>query len=469
MFSGTENFLTSRLGFLLLAATLLGHGLVTSASAQSQGKSPLDAITVENLIGDAVSLSNQEYPEVEKAIQRFRNNDAEGTIEFLKNANKKYPKLPPHQVIFAKMNMLLRNPQAMRVGMFWLERAVTEIPDDPEPYLIMADQAFNSQRTTEAQALFELADPLVEKYDANTKRKQKFQVRILAGRAAVAQRRAQWETAKEWLQRWAETDPESAVVHQRLGSVLFNLEQPKEALASFTKARELDTNNTIAHPYVSLGQLFTAKNDVDKARKSFERAYNEDKADEKTVQAYVNWLIAQDDLEQAHTVIKSLREQKPALQSALMLDGILNVMQGNREAAIKTMTEILSLDPSNSRATDLLALLLIESDDEADKEKALRYAQVNAQRFADNSQVNVTQGWVLYRLGRGNEAQQFLSKVQRNTLTPDAYFLLSKMMVENGNKDQAIKALEAIINNKKPALFIFRRDAEKLLTELKAG
>ena len=32
--------------------------------------------TVEALIGTAVSLSNQKYPEIEKAIQRFRNGDS---------------------------------------------------------------------------------------------------------------------------------------------------------------------------------------------------------------------------------------------------------------------------------------------------------------------------------------------------------------------------------------------------------
>jgi len=277
-----------------------------------------------------------------------------------------------------------------------------------------------------------------------------------------------------------ESDPDSAVAHQRLGGALFNLDKPREALEEFNKARELDTKDIIAHPYVSLGQLFSRAGDAEKtdeerkklkekARKAFQHAYDENKLDEKVSRAFIDWLISQDELEQAQTIVKALRQQEPAPPSALMLDGILDVMQGKRTEAISTMTKILGIDPSNSRATDLLALLLIESDAAADQKKALQYAQVNAQRFPENSQVNVTQGWVLYQLGKKNEAQQFLSRVKQSSLTPDAYYLLAKMMVENDKKEQAAKALEAIINNKKPALFIFRRDAEKLLAEIKAG
>ncbi len=480
MICGNAFLKTYRAGFALVGATLLSLALGTTAVAQNQNPSPFENLTVENLIGEAVSLSNQDYPEVEKAIQRFRNNDSAGALEFLKNAKKKYPKLPPSQVIFARMNLVLRNAQASRVAIFWLEQAVTEIPDDPEAYLILADQAFGAGRTAEAEALFEFAAPIVEKFDANTKRKEKFRIRILAGRAAVAQRRAQWEVAHKWLQKWVESDPDSAVAHQRLGGALFNLDKPRKALEEFNKARELDTKDIIAHPYVSLGQLFSRAGDAakteeerkklkEKARKAFQHAYDGNKLDEKVSRAFIDWLISQDELEQAQTIVKTLREQDSTSASALMLDGILDVMQGKRAEAIDTMTEILGIDPSNSRATDLLALLLIESDNDADKKKALQYAQVNAQRFPENSQVNVTQGWVLYQLGKKNEAQQFLSRVKQNTLTPDAYYLLAKMMVESNKEEQATKALEAIINNKKPALFIFRRDAEKLLAELKAG
>ena len=143
-------------------------------------------LTTEQLIGSAVSLSNKDYPEVDKAIQRFLNSDAKGALEYLNLAKEKYPKLPPTNVTFAKMQMAARNARAVRI---LLERAVIESPDDPEAYLLLADQAFQGNRITESAALFEFAAPLIESFTENSKRKRNFETALLAGRAAIAERR----------------------------------------------------------------------------------------------------------------------------------------------------------------------------------------------------------------------------------------------------------------------------------------
>src|SRR4051794_16582672 len=97
---------------------------------------PQDALTVESLIGDAVSLSNQQYPEVDSAIQRFRNGDAPGAREYLVMAKQKYPKLPPVDLLMAKMWVFFRSGDQARQQ---LEAAVTNNPTDPEAYLLLAD------------------------------------------------------------------------------------------------------------------------------------------------------------------------------------------------------------------------------------------------------------------------------------------------------------------------------------------
>ena len=66
--------------------------------------------------------------------------------------------------------------------------------------------------------------------------------------------------------------------------------------------------------------------------------------------------------------------------------------------------------PSNAGATNLLALILSESSNPAQQEKALRYAQMNAQRFANNSQANITLAWILSKLNRPAESDAFLQK-----------------------------------------------------------
>jgi len=458
------NINLSRISRVALLLSILSTSLIAPQIGYAQDAEPTSPLTPKYLIGSAVSLSNRSYPEIEKAIQRFSNSDVAGAQEYLKKAKEKYPKLPPTDILMAKMQVLARNTRAVR---FLLDRATTQHPEDPEAYLLLADQAFSSQRTPEALALFEYAAPLIEKFSANAKRKRNFNIQLLAGRAAVAQRRSQWEAANRLLRQWVDLDPENVAAHTRMGVVLFRLDKPEEALVEFSKAREINPNSP--HPDVSLGQLFSANDKLDMARKSFEKAYSEDKSDTKVAQAYVEWLIQQGELEQAQAITAALREQSPDSTTALLLDGIVAYMQGQSDRAEQALQKVLSLEPRNARATDLLALLLIQSDDVADKERALQYAQLNSERFPKSSLANVTKAWVLYELGRKAEANKTLQQAGNMKPQADSVFLIAKIFAGEGKNDQAIQALEQIVAQKKTGLVIFRREAEELLNQLKSG
>ncbi|QEG32944.1 tetratricopeptide repeat protein [Bythopirellula goksoeyrii] len=418
--------------------------------------------TVEALIGSAVSLSNQKYPEIEKAIQRFKNGDVEGALEFLKQAKEKYPKLPPTYITLAKLHVMAKNNQG---AYNLLELQVAEDPTDPEAYLLLADQSFAGNRTAEAEALFEKAEPLVEKFEGSAKRKRDMEIRVLAGKAAVQERRGKWEAALELLNQWVETDPDNAMSHARLGVTLFRLDKSKEAYDEFTKARKL--NPELPHPYASLGQLFTQTGDMDNARKAFERAYKEDSQDPTTVRTYAEWLLQQGELEKAQEVSTALLKLTPSAPVAVLLDGVVALMLNQDDRAEQAFNKVLSLDPGNARANDLMALLLIESADAADQERALRFAEQNAKLFPQNSQANITKAYVLYKLGRMNEAQEPLQIGARGQLQTDSAYLIARIMADQGQKDKARQALEQVLQQKQ-GLFVFREQAEELLNELKS-
>jgi tetratricopeptide (TPR) repeat protein len=415
---------------------------------------------VEALIGSAVSMSNQQYPEIEKAIQRFDNQDGEGALEFLKQAKTKYPKLPPVYIMLAKLQVIRQNTQG---AYNLLELQVSEDPADPEAYLLLADQAFAGNRTAEAEALFEKAAPLVEKYTGNEKRKRDMQIRVLAGKAAVHERRGKWDQAIELLKQWVETDPDNAMSHARLGVTLFRLDKAKDAFNEFTKAREL--NKELPHPFASLGQLFSQGNDQENARKSFEKAYAEDKSDPNTVRSYAEWLLQQGELDKAQEVSGELRKLTPDAPIAVLLDGVVALMKGQNDRAEEAFMKVLSLDPSNARANDLLALLLIESSDKADQERALRYADNNTKLYQNNSQANITKAYVLYKMGRTAEMQEPLQIGTRGQLQTDSAYLIARIMADQKQTDKARQALEQVLAQKQ-GLFIFRKQAQELLDSL---
>jgi Tfp pilus assembly protein PilF len=452
---------------IVVALVCLSHD--SSAQAPASGAATNQTgLTAESLIGDAVSFANREYPEIDSAILRFRNGDLQGSLDYLKQAKEKYPKLPPIDITMAKIQLAYRNAKGVR---FLLERVIVQHPDDPEAYLLLADQAFMAGRIADADALFAMADPKVQKFDENQRRKKNFVVRVIAGKSAIAERRQQWEKARELLEKWIEIDSDSSAAHQRLGVTLFKLKESREALEEFTKARELNPEG-VSHPFVMLGQLFAQVNDNVNAQKSYEKAYKQDTSDPKVAQAFAIWLIQEEDLDQARAVASTLREQSPDSVTALLLDGIVAQMQGDSKHSEQTLTKVLSIDPSNETATNILALLLIESEDNAARERALRYAQVNAELNEASVQANVTLGWVLFKLNRGKEAQASLQKGTRSgqlQLQPDSAYLVAKIMSEQeGANERVVQMLEQVLKQKR-GIFLFRSEAEKLLKELKAS
>jgi len=436
--------------------------LPSLVSAQQPGTQPLSQLTPKALIGEAVSLSNHGYPDIDNAIQRFRNGDVQGARLFLEKASEKYPALPPAEVTLAKMQALIHNGQAMHI---LLESAVLKHPDDPEAYLLLADQAFSGGRTTEASALFEKADALNQKFDRNAKRKRNFTIRVLAGQAAVAERRRQREKAAGLLKQWTELAPENATAHQRYGVVLFRLKKTAEAFEQFTKAREIDPN--APHPYVLIGKLSAQEDAQDKAREAFEKAYSEEKSNTTTAQAYTEWLIQQDQLDKAQQVVGELLKGDPDSISSLILSSIIDQMNGKSKPAEKSLQKVLALDPGNASATNLLAQLLIERDDQPARERALSYAQANVRQFPNNSQSNVTLAWVLYKLGNLQQAQNALNAgIRAGGLSTDSTYMVARFLAEQGKKEHAIQALKQAVN--KGGLFIHRKEAEQLLAKLQA-
>lgn len=430
--------------------------------AAAAGTSAQAQLTTENLIGDAVSLSNRSYPEVEDAIQRFRNKDVEAAQAFLERAKEKYPKLPPTNVTMAKMFIVGRNGNAARL---LLEKATVETPGDPEAYLLLADDAFTSGRTTEAAVLFEKAGELNEAFSDNPKRKGKFEIRVIAGKAGVAERRQQWEEAEKLLLQWIDMDPDSAPGHQRLGVTLYQLDEFDKARAEFQEARSL--REEFNHPEIVMGRLFARDDKAQEAKQAYEKAYAADGDNEDTGRAYAEYLLKEDDLDKATQVSAKLVQKNPESIPALLLDSVIAKLKGSSDLAKKNLTKILDIDPSNADATNLLAIILVESDKQSDKDKALSYAQVNAQRFAKSPQARVTYSWVLHKLGKSREAQASLKDISGSNLTSDSGYLVSQMIADLGQKEQARKMLEQVLKRSETML-LFEAKARDLLAKLEA-
>ncbi len=442
------------LSILLVAVAGIVHAPVASAQ-----------LTAKTLIGKAVSDDSQ-FKEITGAIERFSNRDIDGCRAILERARNNNPKLPPPGIMMATLWISANQLQAARAE---LEETAVKFAGDPEPYLMLGDVAFQERRITDSAVLFDRATQLTAAFDENPKRKRDFEIRCNAGTAAVAEARRQWDLAQKHLRVWLTLDPDNAGPHFRLGNVLFHLGKETEALEQFKEARKLDAK--AIQPELALARLYDEDRKRDVARKWIESALKASPDDPGVLLASAQWYLGQDDLKMAQTIAERALKLDSKSLDAKIVRGVIARVARDYSTAEKFFNEAHVQSPGNFAASNSLALVLIESPEGEDQQRALEMAEANVARYRENSpqQVNAltTLAWVYYKLGRREDAEKILDQIARNNaLTSDGAYYVSKLLADRGDKDRARTILEEVLTNE--AVFATRPDAVDLLSKLKA-
>jgi predicted Zn-dependent protease len=456
-----------RAGIPLHAALVCG--LFALVVASGAGHVLAQAITTQMLIGDAVSTDSlAKYTDVDQAIKYFINRDVLAARQFLEAAKKKDPALPPVDLLLAKMYFLGGNAVAGRAA---LEKSATETPDDPEPTILLADQALQQGRTIEADALYARALELTSKFNGAAKRKRNFEIRSRAGRASVAQRRKNWDTAVSDLQALIKLDPDNAVAHYRLGQTLFMQNKFKEGYPEFQLAKSKDKN--LPDPDVATALMYDQIKIADKTAKTqqfFDRAMATNKTDPATVTAYSQWLIKQatpQTLPKAEALLSDARKANPGNLNLLILSGVAARMGKKMKPAEDYFIEALGIAPANSDVINQLALLLIEQPAQDKRERALQFAGMNAQINSQNSDAQITLAWVLYQLGRIADAEGALRQgLNLGNPSPDSSYLVAKILMDQNKAEPAKQLLKGALEQESPGIFIYRQDAQAAYDKL---
>ena len=470
------------LGCLALTGILLNWAAINSSRVSAKEVSP------EDLVGNAISdLSPDVSKQIQGAINHFKAKEFDDARNSLKAAKADNKRLPPAEILFAKLCLLANLPQYAYAE---LERYVAANPTDPEPYLMFGDFQYQQKQVTAAEALFEKAEALAAKWPEATtspKRQRDFDIRIHAGLSAVAEAREQWAMALTHLEAWITLDADSSAALQREGRVLFKLSTPEngrtaEALAAFKKAytliKEKDKDSHPTNEYVAIGRLYLeTANDPDKekakkstelAKKAFDLAMVKYPGDLDTLLAVVQYQLATNQLAEADTTLKEAEKKSSDSQDVIFARGLVARLQGNMPVAEKAFTTLYEKAPRNFLASNQLALVLAEQSNVKSKiDKALDLATINMQIFEKSPEAATTLGWIYWKLDRKAEAGRAMSAVvQTGQLSPDAAYYVAVINTEDGQKPNpdAVAILNEI--KKSPVPFAHRSDAEKLLKKI---
>jgi len=441
-------------GALAMAALLLVCGTWTLPKSMAEPIIPaVDAGTPAG--------AGAQPQEVTDAIGRFNARDFEGALLRLREAVKKNADLPPAQVIMAQLYARANIPALARNA---LEQAVLEEPADPEAYMFIADRAVRERRATEAEMVYQKAESLLLKFNKSAKRKGILQAGVCSGLAQVNEARDNWAEAKKQLETWLKIDPTSVAAMQRLAQCLVRQKDLTGALAELRKAAKADPQ--MLNSEALLARLCEQAGDHENAKKYMALALTAAPKDPKTCLSAAQWAFETGQLELAQAQAAAAMKLDEKSLEAKLLRSLIALFQKDYGTAERYFEEAHLQSPDNFLASNNLALALAEQNDEAKKRRALAYAEANARQFPNSADAASTYGWVLYQLGRLEDADRALrAALSGGSSSPDTAYYLARVDVDRNQPSEAKLLLENALKSTGP--FSMRPEAKALLERLR--
>ncbi len=400
--------------------------------------------------------------ELTDAVGQFNKRDYAGALEMLQKAAKKDPNLPPPNVIMAQFFAQSNNLAGVQNS---LERAVIDAPDDPQAYLILGDLALRERRLAESRLLYEKAQSLLAQWKGSAKRKDAMMPQLYGGLASTSEARGNWTEAQKHLEAWLKLDAKSVPALQQLARCLFEQKDVKGALEKLRAAAKISTDMlppeaVIARWYAQSGEQKTAGEWFVKALTSAPR-----NAEARLVAAQWAWENGQ--LEEAAKQADAALQLDPNYYQAKILRGVIALFRKDYTKAEKYFENAHLQSPNDFAASNNLALALSGQKGAEQRKRALEYAENNVKQYPRMADAYSTYGWVLYKLGRLQDAEAALRRaVSGGSLSAETAYYLACVLADRGQHDaDAIRLLQGALSTTAP--FAQREDAKALLDQLR--
>lgn len=404
---------------------------------------------------------SEKVPEVDQALDSFKRGRFDECLERLEAAAGKHANLLPPRLILAKLFLASKRiPQGRAV----LEQAATAHPGRPEIYLQFAALALAEGRLTDASLQFEKALSLAPD-EAGTEPQRQFLIECHAGLATVAERRGQWPTAQKHVSVWLEADPSSSLAHERLARAMVAQDRPEEAYQTLKHAAKLA--ETPRPPELMMGILLTQLGKADLAEAWIVRAAEQSTANARTQQAIAAWHLEQGQPEKAEQHAHSAAKLDPKVTDLTLLRGTIARHLRHYEAAEEYFQEHHTAFPADIRASNQLALVLIEQADRDKHLRAVQLAEINARQYPRSAEALATLGWVYFKVGRLAEAEKALQAATAGgQSSSDTAYYLARVLAGRGRLERVTELLQSAIET--PGPFVFREEAQRWLAQLRA-
>ena len=405
---------------------------------------------------------------VNEAVTLFKSNRIKECREKLQAARKTQPALPPADTFLA---ILYLSTGRTALATATLDLAVTNNPEDPEAYVLLADLALKDAQRTVADLGYSKGKALLEGIAEFPKRHEALTIRVHAGMASLAELRGQFAKAEQYLKDWERVVPDSPVITGSLGRVYFKQEKYEQAREMFSKLAKLEPNS--APMEVVMGRLFGESGMTEESTREMRNAVKLYPDDVRVRLAIASRAIKTGNLSLLKENVEAAKKLKPKAVEVGVLTAKLQHIEGDNEAAEKTASALVLAHPNSVTAVNELARILAESEDEDQRKLGLQYARRNYNavgKTRTEAAVNaiITYAWALFRNNRPADAEVVLRSVPAGSrIGPQETYYSGLIYLDRGQTAAAGSALAAALASN--GLFPGRRDCEKQISRLRGN
>ena len=422
-------------------------------------------LNLDNLIPGELTEGTDLEKDIRKVIDSFLDSKFEQATEKLDEVAKREKEFPPVDLLMAGMWYVVNKPQQ---GLAALEKSSVENPKYPGVFGAFARLAIRQNRLTDAQALLEKMKRLLDGGEFSEVEKEHFQSVYLDAMIDLFMRRKDYVAAREYVVKAQEADPESSKALSTLAELEFQDGRVEKSLELLNKLRE-SLPNTRA-PELIVAQWYERKKD-DGNNEKYIRLAAEKYPDDRTVQLqFANFSINKEDFKSAQSALdRIVKEEKDETLDSLSFKGKIAFANEAYGLAALHYEKLSRAAPNNFDILNMYALALAESDKEDEKKKAYAIALRNFQQLPNNPVAISALGWISWKTGNKNQAQQLLQRAAQTSrgLAPEIAFFLATMLHSEQNSQQAKLILGPALESK--GFFYYRNPAKRLMKEIDAS
>lgn len=409
-------------GFLVIAG-LLGREI------QGQNKSKAALQLMRDLV-----LENSENPYAYFAYGNLASvfGEWEKAKDALATALRKKPDYAPALILHSRV---LRELGEAEAAITELSDAVRRYPENNNLRLAYARMLLNANRYPEARVQYEI---LLGKMPNDSD--------LIYTLALLNLDMDELDRANNYFQQLQQTGNRTAESHYYLGRIAEIRRQHESAIQNYSKVGQGEYH---LDAQIRIGHLMGQQERMSDARHHFQTLREQSINPATQVRVYLEEAMLLDSNEQNQEAIELLSaglERFPGNTDLLYTRGLTYEKAGRLDLLEQDMLSILAREPENADALNTLGYTLANRTDRY--QEAYRLIQQAIEIKPDNAAIIDSMGWVLYRMGKHQEALKFLKRALALQFDTEIAAHLSEVLWVAGDRQAAESVLRHALEKK---------------------